>query len=123
MNRLLRIILIEDQPVVRDLIAELLALEGHHVTTCADRESALVALAAANSGDLVALDWIVPGVDGDELLQTVLNHPAQLKCLILSGYAIETGRYPAGWRARIAYLEKPFSPSMLMERVNFLGSL
>lgn len=116
----MRIILIEDQQVVRDLIAELFTLEGHSVVSCADRESALAALSTANPGDLVALDWIIPGVDGDELLQAVLDHPAQLKCLILSGYAIETGRYPADWRARIAYLEKPFSPSMLMERVNFL---
>lgn len=113
----MQIIVIEDQPAIRGLLAELLAHEGYQVITCADRHSAVEAIESAQCGDVVALDWIVPDVDGDELLMAVMRHPANLHCVILSGYPVEIGHYPRQWHSRIACLDKPFTPVMLIDRI------
>ena len=61
--RCLRVLVVDDEPLIRWSIAETLGAAGHQVTEAQDAASALRALADAPSTDLVLLDFRLPGFE------------------------------------------------------------
>ncbi len=83
-----RLLLVEDEPSIRDGLAEILSLLGHDVTAVASAEEAL---AAEGSYDLLLTDLSLPGMSGAELAERLRAHQPALAVVMMSGYA------PAGW--------------------------
>lgn len=114
-----RILVAEDEPHIRELIAISLRRAGHDVEQVEDGESA-VAQAPANPPDLVIVDVMMPGITGHEVTQRLSGDPrtAAIPILMLSAKG-QTRDVDEGLASGAhAYVVKPFSPRELVARVN-----
>jgi DNA-binding response OmpR family regulator len=114
-----RILVAEDEPHIRELIAISLRRAGHQIEQAEDGESAL-AQAQANPPDLLICDVMMPGISGHEVAQRLSSDPrtAAIPILMLSarGQARDIDEGLAS--GAHAYVVKPFSPRELVERVS-----
>lgn len=111
------VLIVEDEVVVRDLVASTLAKEGYQLLLAGSAEEAL-ALAASHEGPihLVLTDVIMPGKSGIELANTLVAERPGLPILLMSGYAGETVDV-GGLRQHTMRLQKPFTPRELRQQV------
>jgi signal transduction histidine kinase len=112
------VLVLEPEPGVRDLIAEILELHGYHVLTARDLDEALAA-SAAHQGPLalVIADLLLPGVAGDGVLQRLGPARASARVLYLSGDLEDTVEDYRGLRAGRGFLHKPFTVDALVQKV------
>ena len=68
-----RVLIVEDDPAVRDVVEYALSREGMETQTASDGEKALESLHAARPFDLVVLDVMLPGMDGISVCQELRN--------------------------------------------------
>ncbi|MEZ6187886.1 MAG: PAS domain-containing protein [Planctomycetota bacterium] len=114
-----RVLLAEDQSMVRELIAEFLETDGHEVVACESGRVALETYREDPSGfDILITDLVMPDLGGGELLQAMGN--VVIPVVLMSGYAEEAAAkfLPPG--VRYVFLPKPISPSKLRQTVNEL---
>lgn len=110
-----RILIVEDEPQLRSLLRLYLEREGHRVTEAADGPAALAAF-DAEGADLVILDLMLPGMQGETVLEA-LRDAGDVPVLITSAKRTDAERI-AGLRAGADdYLAKPFNPHELTARV------
>ena len=100
-----RILLVEDDPAVRELVAQLLAAQGYDVATAASGDEALE-LALTVDPALVLLDLMLPGIDGYTVLRE-LRARSEVPVIVLSGRQREQDRVRALELGADAYLTKP----------------
>ncbi len=107
-----RLLVVEDDPDVRDALAECLADSGFAVTTASDGAAGLECLRAQRI-DLVLLDLVMPGMDGQRFMAELrkLPHAANVPVIVTTG--VTTARVP-GAEAR---LDKPFDIEALLSAV------
>ncbi len=80
------ILLVDDDPLIRDLGRELLEKLGFRVGIAADAPQALAAFRAQAGVDLVILDYQLPGWDGYQLFQAIRRLDAGVRVLVASGF-------------------------------------
>lgn len=115
MNRPARILVVEDEPQLRALLRLYLERDGHRVTDAGDGRAALAAF-DADGADLVILDLMLPGMQGETVLEA-LREGSDVPVLITSAKRSDAERI-AGLRAGADdYLAKPFNPHELTARV------
>jgi DNA-binding NtrC family response regulator len=100
------ILIVDDEVLIRETLAEYLGQEGFVVTTCADGESALE-LAAERRFDVALCDIQLPGIDGIELLDRLLKISPQTFVLLITAYATVENAIQAFQRGAYDYLMKP----------------
>jgi two-component system, OmpR family, alkaline phosphatase synthesis response regulator PhoP len=112
------ILVIEDDPDIRELLSFSLAKEGWAVVEAADGERGLAALAEAEP-DCVLLDVMLPGMDGLEVLRALKADPARRRLpVILATAKGEDSDVVAGLELGADdYVIKPFSPKVLAARI------
>jgi DNA-binding response OmpR family regulator len=108
------IVVVDDDPDVRDLVFELLVGLGYDVHTADDGEAGL-ALLQRVVPDLLILDFAMPGINGAELARAARTRNPDLNILFLSGYA-DTSALEAAV-GRVPLLRKPFRPVELAAAV------
>ena len=110
-----RILVVEDEPQLRGLLRLYLERDGHQVTDAGDGPTALAAY-DAEPCDLVILDLMLPGMQGETVLEA-LQEAGDVPVLITSAKRSDAERI-AGLRAGADdYLAKPFNPHELTARV------
>ncbi len=82
----LEILLVDDDPLIRHVIADELEEVGHFVTPAVGPEAALELL-QANTYDLTLIDYTMPGMSGFELATVILGMDPAAKLAILTGHA------------------------------------
>jgi CheY-like chemotaxis protein len=109
-----RILLIEDDEAVRNVIQE--ALTNYTVIATEDTNN-ILGLIDEHKPDLVLMDYILPNINGGELCHQIKVNPstANLPVIIISGYPRVL--YSLGSYGCDAILEKPFDLSKLLETV------
>jgi two-component system OmpR family response regulator len=109
------ILVVEDEPQLRALLRLYLEREGHEVTDAGDGPAALAAY-DERPADLVVLDLMLPGMQGETVLEA-LRDAGDVPVLITSAKRSDAERI-AGLRAGADdYLAKPFNPHELTARV------
>jgi DNA-binding NtrC family response regulator len=84
------ILVVDDDPSVRDILKDFLQLKGFEVSVTGDGESA-VSLIKERRFDLFLIDLVLPGMSGMEVLKEVYSYPFNIPAIIITGYgAIET---------------------------------
>jgi two-component system cell cycle sensor histidine kinase/response regulator CckA len=111
------LLIAEDEPSVRNLVASALRHDGYRLLLAGSAEEAL-ALADAHDGpiDLLLTDAMMPGKSGVELANLLAARRPGIPVIIMSGYTEETLAVP-GLKAPIALLQKPFTPRELRRRI------
>ena len=110
-----RILVVEDEPQLRGLLRLYLERDGHRVADAGDGPTALAAY-DADGADLVILDLMLPGMQGESVLEA-LRDAGDVPVLITSAKRSDAERI-AGLRAGADdYLAKPFNPHELTARV------
>ncbi len=110
-----RILVVDDEPVVTEVVARYLVRDGFEVETARDGEGGL-ALARSWSPDLVVLDLMLPGIDGLEVCRA-LRKEGDTPIVMLTARGEETDRIVGLELGADDYVVKPFSPRELVARV------
>jgi two-component system alkaline phosphatase synthesis response regulator PhoP len=110
-----RILVIDDEPSIVNLVTAYLKPEGYEVFTASDGPSGLKA-ARAFKPDLVILDIMLPGMDGMELLSR-LRRESEVYVILLTAKTEETDKIVGLSLGADDYMTKPFSPRELTARV------
>ncbi len=118
-----RILLVEDNPDVREAIGSLLEAMGHAVSTASNGEDALrVFDEQGGEFDLLLTDVIMPRMSGQEIASRIVERRPAMKVIFMSGYPdnalVQDGILGDG----INFLQKPFSASVLGKKVRELLS-
>jgi CheY-like chemotaxis protein/DNA-binding CsgD family transcriptional regulator len=114
------VLVVDDEPDLRELLRINLSLDGHHVLLAADGDEAL-RVAHADSPDLILLDVMMPRRDGWEVLGAMkAGEPdvASIPVVMLTAKADEMDRVRGGIEGAIRYVTKPFSVSELRYTVS-----
>ena len=106
------VLVVDDDPDVRMLIGELLAVHGFEVELAADAMEAIELLDRGARPNVVVADLLMPGVDGTELLAYMRGHPelAEIPVAIVSG---QTRYAPRGYKV----FTKPVDARVLVDFV------
>ncbi len=107
-----RILIVDDEPIVREAIRDWLVDAGYSVTTAETGERALEIVAEQDFG-LVILDVRLPGKTGIRVLQEMKEMKPDIKAIIITAYASPDMRTEAMELGAIHYLTKPIAPDQL----------
>jgi two-component system alkaline phosphatase synthesis response regulator PhoP len=110
-----KILVIDDEPSIVNLVVAYLKPEGYEVLTAMDGPSGLKA-ARAFKPDLIILDIMLPGMDGIELLSR-LRRESEVYVILLTAKTEETDKIVGLSVGADDYVTKPFSPRELTARV------
>ena len=113
------ILLVDDEPIILEMVARLLDHQGYTIVKANNAEEALL-LTEEHSGtiDLLLTDVVMPGMNGDDLaLKLLLRYP-RLKCLFMSGYAIDVISERGIFREDIHFIQKPFGINDVLSSIN-----
>ena len=117
----IKILLVEDEPPLLQLIEKYLQRLGFQVETHSKSFDALRNFEAAPDGyDLVIADLGMPDMPGDTLLTRMLEIRPDLRILVCSGSPFFIENLPNSLQRQVAFLQKPFVPKMLAEAVQNL---
>jgi two-component system NtrC family sensor kinase len=102
------ILVVEDEPLVGDVLAELLRLAGHTVDQTVNGREALERI-HKRVYDLIVSDVLMPDLDGPALYRELRRLPGAVPCLLLvTGDAMSPDTRDFLDRTRLPWLEKPF---------------
>ena len=114
-----RVLVVEDEDVIRGLVDQILRGEGYEVLLAADGDEA-IALAGSNRVDVLLTDLTMPGIGGHELADRLRAAAPALKVMFMSGFAEGSDFSTTALPPATAFLEKPFTFTMLSERMREL---
>jgi two-component system response regulator MprA len=115
----MRILVVDDEPAVRDAVDRALRLDGHEVALAQDGRAALDALAAAPP-DALVLDLLMPHVDGLEVCRRLRAAGDRTPVLVLTARDAIADRVRGLDAGADDYLVKPFALEELLARVRAL---
>ncbi|HYA31612.1 MAG TPA: NAD(P)H-dependent oxidoreductase subunit E [Thermodesulfovibrionales bacterium] len=109
-----RILVVDDEPVVRKSCERILTPEGYEVESASNGNEAIGKL-GKDGYDLVITDLKMPDIDGLELIRWIRNSKPDTGIVVITGYpSQESIKETLGLRI-LDYLPKPFSPALLIE--------
>lgn len=111
-----RILVVDDEPAINDVVSTALRYQGHHVTQTDDGFSA-VSLATKEHFDLIVLDVMLPGIDGYEVCRRLRDASEFTPVIFLSAKDQTADRVQGFVTGGDDYLTKPFSVDELTLRV------
>lgn len=114
-----RILVVDDEVVLRNNLAKYLRLQGHHVDVAASGEEA-IELVASDSFALVITDQRMPGMDGITLIRKLRDHQPSALTLLITAYATFESAIEALRAGAADYLLKPVSLEDLGRKVEAL---
>jgi DNA-binding NtrC family response regulator len=105
------ILVVDDEPPIRQLVARILERKGYRVIQCGDAASAL---AVTDPLDLLVVDFVLPDVNGRDLTAKLRETRPTLPVILMSGYLPDPALAPA---APSTFMQKPMTPTVVVETV------
>jgi two-component system, cell cycle sensor histidine kinase and response regulator CckA len=118
-----RVLVVDDEASIRDLLSKTLAIKEYEVDTAADGATALERMRTTSPGyDLLIADLKMPGMDGLTLIRQAKKLKADLPVIIITGFSTESSAIDALNLGVSGYLTKPFRiPQVLDAAAKALG--
>jgi len=114
-----RILVVEDEDVIRDFVVINLRRGGYEVVDVATGEAALEAFDEAGGDfDIALLDVMMPGIDGFEVCKEIRKRSGSVGIIMLSAKTQEMDKVSGLMLGADDYVAKPFSPTELVARVD-----
>ncbi len=110
------VLVVDDEPIIREVLARYLAHAGFEVETADDGNRALQAVSAVQP-DLMILDLMLPGLNGLEVFRRIRGSANQPAVIMLTARGAETDRVVGLELGADDYVAKPFSPREVVARV------
>jgi CheY-like chemotaxis protein len=111
-------LVVEDNEVVRKLVCETLEAAGYRVIDAGSPDEALRSMAALNTPiDLLLTDVVMPGMNGRQLYQKLLDARPGLRVLYTSGYTDNVIVHHGALDPGLYFLQKPFTLNDLRRKV------
>lgn len=117
-----RMLVIEDEELLRNLYSELLEMKGFHVETATDGKTALENLNDTRRPDLILLDINMPEMDGIEFLRIIKSNSKlkRIPVILITG-VIQVEKISAGLDlGAVGYIEKANSPVEVMSKIEMI---
>jgi two-component system cell cycle sensor histidine kinase/response regulator CckA len=111
-----RILLVEDEDMVRVVADRALARAGYEVTACPGGEEGLSAISEGGDFDIVVSDVVMPGMDGPAMVRAIRQLRPDIPVLFMSGYAEENLRSEIDI-PDMHFIAKPFSVASISDKV------
>jgi PAS domain S-box-containing protein len=112
-----RLLLVDDEPIVAEMLAEHLRMSGYGVHQAGSAPAALALIDGGVRFDLVVTDLSMPGTDGWELIHALRSRQPDLPIVLLTGFATRDVEQAVSADARLVLLRKPVSGERLAGRV------
>jgi DNA-binding NtrC family response regulator len=113
MTRQRLIHIIDDEPIIHEVLGDLLTAEGYEVESSLDGEEALEKY-SPDSCDLILLDLLMPGMNGMEVLKRIKKIDPQAVIIIITAYASVESAISAMKIGAFDYIQKPFKHDELL---------
>ncbi|MDY6830425.1 MAG: sigma-54 dependent transcriptional regulator [Thermodesulfobacteriota bacterium] len=110
------IVVVDDEPITLKQLRRILEKEGHRVSAFSSPRRALDHI-ESNSCDVLISDVRMPAMDGMELMTRAKARFPDIEVILITGYASLDGAVEAVREGAFHYLEKPFTPDRVRERV------
>lgn len=112
------ILVVDDEPAIRQTLTFTLASEGHRCFEAADANEASI-ICATSHPDLILLDWMLPGISGVDFARRLKRDPAtrHIPVIMVSAKGEETDKVRALDTGADDYITKPFSTKELLARI------
>jgi two-component system response regulator PilR (NtrC family) len=114
----MRILIVDDEEVLRDVLDAVLRREGFDVAMAASGEEALSILDEDDSIDLVILDIMLPGISGIDTLRSIRVSTPSLPVIIITAFSSIDGAIEAMKHGAFHYIPKPFKNEEVILTVN-----
>jgi two-component system response regulator FlrC len=111
------VLIVEDDPVLREALAETITLAGHTYITAKEGKEAL-ALLELHNPSVVLSDIRMDVLDGNQLLDEIQRRRPSLPVILMTAYSSVQDAVVAIRRGAVDYLQKPFSAQELIKKVN-----
>jgi two-component system cell cycle sensor histidine kinase/response regulator CckA len=111
-----KVLLVEDEDMVRIVAERALTRAGYDVTACANGEEGLTAITEGGEFDIVVSDVVMPGMDGPAMVRAIRQKLPQMPVLFMSGYAEEQLRRDIDI-PDMHFIPKPFSVAAIGDKV------
>lgn len=119
-----RILIVEDEADIRNMLADALRLR-HHIVDCARNAASALQLSETNSYDVAIVDYVLPGMRGLDLLQELRRTNPFVRSIIISGEidhdALDRAEVERQLKEKIAadhYLAKPVTGDSLLQAID-----
>ena len=113
-----RVLVVDDDPAIRQLLTDVLEMEGYEVSVVGDGVSA-VRTVTADSPDFVVLDVMMPGLDGFGVLSAIRALPGEPVPVLMLTAAAEADANARAWADGVDfYLAKPFSADAVLDVID-----
>ena len=110
-------LIVEDDADLREMMAQLLTLEGYHIDTAANGREALEYLHEAPRPDVILLDLMMPIMDGWEFRRRQQNDPALADVPVIVLTALDQAQARANDLNGVDFLKKPLDFDRLLDLV------
>ncbi|MBL8955722.1 MAG: response regulator [Myxococcaceae bacterium] len=112
------VLVVEDQEPVRSAVSRALTSRGYRVVEVGTARAALELVHAQQVPvDLVLTDFVLPQMSGEELVTRLKSSRPELKVVMMSGYGAGALSPPGVGEAGMPFLQKPFTPDVLLQKV------
>lgn len=111
------VLIVEDDPSLREALAETITIAGHTYITAKDGKEAL-ALLEIHTPSLVLTDIRMDKIDGNQLLAEIQKRNYGLPVILMTAYGSVQDAVHAIHRGATDYLQKPFSAQLLTDKIN-----
>jgi signal transduction histidine kinase len=111
------VLVVEDEPGVRDVTVRALRRGGYQVRAAGDAMAALQLVSDGAPLHLLVTDVVLPGMSGRDLAEELVRRRPGVRVLYVSGYSHEKITHGGVLEEGIEFLQKPFTPASLLVRV------
>lgn len=111
------VLIVEDDPVLREALAETMTIAGHTYIAAKDGKEALVLL-ELHKPSVVLTDIRMDNLDGNQLLNNIKKNHPDIPVILMTAYSCVEDAVTAIRHGAVDYLQKPFSAQLLTEKIN-----